>query len=168
MESHGFGIFKPMTPLRLVYILSFATLLLWSSGCQSPEGDVLPFIKKVTEIGFPDQIKILSEYDNGEYEAMGKYELRPEDIPSFIASHPFVPVPLEYPRPPLMDFNSFCQADLIPLSDTIPLPDIRQLHYFSGCKPCNSWVFIMDEKTGELWINLQYPDPGGLTRGCNL
>ena len=168
MEFPTFRILKPLMALRFLYTLPFTVLLLFPAACQSPEGDVLPFIKKVTKIRFPDQIKIVSEYDNGEYEAMGKYRLRPEDIPAFIASHPFVLVPLEIPRPPLTDFNSFCHANLIPLSDTIPLPEIRPLHYFSGCKPGNSWEFIMDEKTGELWINVQYPDPGGLTPGCNL
>jgi hypothetical protein len=131
-------------------------------------GDVLPFIKKVTKIRFPDRIKIVSEYDNGEYEAMGKYQLPRRDIPAFIASHPFVPLPVEHPRLPLMDFNLFCQANLIPVSDSLPSPDTRQLHYFSGCKPGDAWVVILDEKTGELWINVQYPDPGGLAPECNL
>jgi hypothetical protein len=68
----------------------------------------------------------------------------------------------------LMDFNLFCQTNLIPVSDSLPSPDTRQLHYFSGCKPGDAWVVILDEKTGELWINVQYPDPGGLAVECNL
>ena len=153
---------------RFLHTLSFTALLLCSTGCRSGEGAVLPFIKRITNISFPEHLKMVSEYDNLEYEAMGKYGLRPEDMCGFIASHPFVPVPLERPRPPLIDFNSFCHANLIPLSDTIPSPDNRELYYFSGCKPGNSWVVILNEKTGELWINIQYPDPGGLTRGCKL
>lgn len=168
MDSLTFGIFKPVMPTRLLYILFLTMLLLWSTGCRSREGFVLPFTKKVTDIRFPDHIKIVSEYDNGAYEAMGKYQLRPQDLPAFIGSHPFVPLPPGRPRLPLMDFNLFCQAHLIPLSDSLPSPDARPLHYFSGCKPDDTWVFILDEKTGELWINVQYPDPGGLAFECNL
>ena len=168
MESPTFRILKPLMAFRFLYILSFTPLLLFLARCQSTEGDVLPFIKKVTNIRFPDRTKIVSEYDNGEYEAMGKYWLRPQAIPAFIASHPFVPLPVEHPRLLLMDFNLFCQANLIPLSDSLPSPDTRTLHSFSGCKSGDAWVFIMNEKTVELWINIQYPDPGGLSVECKL
>lgn len=155
-------------PPPLPYIFSFAVLLLSAAGCRLGEGYVLPFIKKVTNFRFPVHLEILSEYDNLEFEAMGKYRIPPQDISAFIANHPFVPVSLEHPRPHLTDFNLFCHANLIPLSDSIPSPELRALLYFHGCRPGNSWTFILDEKSGELWINIQYPDPGELVPECDL
>lgn len=157
-----------MMIFRLGCVVFFTALLLCAPGCWLGEGSVLNFAKRVTKIPIPEHTQILSEYDNLEYEAMGKYQLRAQDIPAFVASHPFVPVPSGPSQLPIMHFNSICHSNLIPLSDSIPSPDIRLLQYFTGCTPDNTRTFILDEKTGELWINIQYPDPGGLASSCKL
>ena len=159
---------KPVKAPLFLSILVFLPVLLLLAGCQPNTGSVLPFIKRVTTIQFPEHLKTLAEYGNGEYESMGKYLIPPQEIPAFITSHPFVPVPVMHPRPPLTDFNFFCHSDLIPLSDSIPSPDSVPLHYFTGCRPGNAWTIVLNEKTGELWINIQYPDWGGTGAECKL
>jgi hypothetical protein len=52
--------------------------------------------------------------------------------------------------------------------DSIPFSDKSHLRYFYGCKEGDSWHFILNEKSGELWIEIQYPDFKGQGPACKL
>ena len=136
-----------------------AALLLLLAGCQNDSGSVLSYIRRVTMVTIPAHIKTNAEFDNMEFEAGGKYQLAPKDIPAFLAGNPFRPI--DHPGSSGSLFNKFCQAGLAPLKDTIPLSGPTQLRYFQYCRNNIAWHFTINEKSGELWIEVRYPDISG-------
>jgi len=152
-------------PLLLHIILLLGGSVLFAS-CQYDNGSVLPFIRRVTKVSLPDKIAIISEYDQGELEAGGKYQLEQKDIGSFLSKYPFHPIDQQYLYS--SHFNQMGKSGLFPLSDSIPLSDKSHLKYFYGCKKGNDWLFTLDEKSGELWIEVQYPDFQGQGPGCKI
>ncbi|MBO9199878.1 MULTISPECIES: hypothetical protein [Niastella] len=122
------------------------------AGCQFFQGSNLSYIREVTKVDIPGHITTISEFDNGEWIAGGKYLIKEEYIKAFLAENSFHPVDEQYRSL----FNTISKEDHIPLSDLL------HLKYISNCQGANSWVFTINEKSGELWVEVQYPDFGGL------
>jgi hypothetical protein len=131
------------------------------SGCffATNKGSTLRYIRRITAVSLPADLAIISEFDQGELEAGGKYLLEKKDIKAFLAENPFIA--LDEPHQHIIQFNQYNQTDQIPFSDSV------HLMYFSGCKTGNSWLFTLNVITGELWIEVQYPDLGGQGPSCN-
>ena len=129
-------------------------------GCFliNDRGGVLSYIEKISNVQLPEHINVISEFDNVEFVAGGKYRIDKKDLPVFLHSYPFEPLGRQHYRP---FFNSYAGKDSIPISQS------AQLKYFSGCKPGNTWLFIINENTGELWIEIHYPDFSGQTPPCD-
>ncbi|PSL23297.1 hypothetical protein [Chitinophaga ginsengisoli] len=138
------------------YRLVFITGLVIFMSCQNDSNSILPFIRRVTKISLPNNISIISEFDQGELEAGGKYRLQQKDIRSFLSKNNFHPIDQQCRD--MSHFNLMGKAGLFPPADTIPLSDTSHLEYLYGCKEGNSWLFTLNEKSGELWIEVQYPD----------
>jgi len=131
-----------------------AGLLLAAPGCfLIGGGEVLADIKRISGVILPDRLRIISEFDNGEFVAGGKYWINKKDLQGFLKSHPFEPVHKKYHDGQL--FNAFAGKDSIPFSQ------LSLLKCFSDCKPGDAWLFVVNPSTGELWIELQYPDFAG-------
>ena len=139
---------------HLVTIVALVTL----AGCQYFQGSVLPFIREVTKVKMPGHITTISEFDNGEWIAGGKYIIKEEDLKAFLAENAFQP--MDQLHRYWSHFNTISKEDHIPVSDSL------HLKYISGCREGNSYLFIVNENNGELWLEVQYPDWGG-TRPCD-
>jgi len=166
MESRRLCISLPMKTPCLLYIIVIVTGSVIFESCQYHNNSVLPFIRRVTKISIPGKISTISEFDQGELEAGGKYQLEQKDLGGFLSSNPFHPIDQEYHY--ISRFNFYSKSGLIPLSDSIPFSDTFHLKYFYGCRQGNSWLFTLNEKSGELWIEIQYPDLGGKGPSCKL
>jgi len=157
MELRRLGIYLSMLTSRflciVIVILGVFTLF---PGCLYENSSVLPFIRSVTRVSIPSSISTISEFDQGELKAGGKYQLEQKDVESFLSKNSFRPIDQEYLL--LSHFNLMGKADLFPISDSIPISDTSHLQYFYGCKEGNSWIFTLHEKSGKLWIEIQYPD----------
>ena len=135
--------------IHLVVIVVLVTL----AGCQYFHGSVLPLIREVTKVKMPGHLKTISEFDNGEWIAGGKYMIKEEDLKTFLAENAFQPIGKQTSYVSL--FNTLSKEYHIPLSDSL------HLKYISDCQGEHSWVFTVNENTGELWVEVQYPDWGG-------
>ena len=166
MESGRLCISLVMKKACLLYICVLVAGSVPFAGCGYRSDSVLPFIRRVTGISLPGTVSIVSEFDQGEFEAVGKYRLEQKDVGAFLSSHPFHP--FDQAHRYISRFNHYTSSGLIPLSDTIPRLDTASLQYFTGCKEGNAWLFTLNEKTGELWVEIQYPDFGGQGPGCRL
>jgi len=151
------------TTLHIILLLGASVVF---ASCQYNSGSVLPFIRRVTKVSLPNKIAIISEYDQGELEAGGKYRLEQKDIGSLLSKYPFHSIDQQYLYS--SHFNRMGKSGLFPLSDSIPLSDKSQLKYFYGCKEGNDWLFTLNEKSGELWIEVQYPDFQGQGPACKI
>jgi hypothetical protein len=123
------------------------------AGCQYFPGSNLSFIREVTKVEIPGHTTMISEFDNGEWIAGGKYQIKEKDIKAFLAENSFQPIDQQYRSRSL--FNTFSKDDHIPWSDSL------HLKYISDCREGHSWNFTVNENTGELWVEVQYPDWGG-------
>src|ERR1700754_681831 len=157
--------FLMKTPCLLYSIVLLSGSLLFAS-CQFQGFSVLSYIRSVTRISIPANTTILSEFDQGEFEAVGKYQLDQKEVGRFLSSNPFHSIDQEHRY--ISHFNLYTRSGLIPLSDSIPLSDKFHLKFFYGCKEGNAWLFTINEKTGELWVEVQYPDLGGQGPSCKL
>lgn len=140
---------------KFPFLFIISMLLLF--GCSDREN--INYIRKVTNISLPADIKVIAEYDNGETISIGKYRLKTNEIAGFMANKSFRKVDMRFP--PLSQFNAFDKKEAMSLDDS------TNLRYFTGCNPDNSWLFTINITTGDLWVEVQYPDPGGLSPGCD-
>lgn len=152
MESGGQSILSPMKTFhfRNHLVTVIASVIL--AGCQNFPGS-LSFVREVTKVEIPGHITTISEFDNGEWIAGGKYLIQEQDIKTFLAKNSFQPIDKKYRSL----FNTISKEDHIPLSDSLHLKYISNCN----CREGHSWVFTVNENTGELWIEVQYPDWGG-------
>lgn len=153
-----------MKTAYLPYIIVVGSVIFGS--CQYNSSSVLSFIRRVTKISLPSNISIISEFDQGELEAGGKYQLEKKDLEGFLSKTPFHPIDQQFRY--LSHFNFYSRANLIPRSDSIPLSELSNLKYYYGCKEGNSWLFTLNEKSGELWVEVQYPDFKGQGPSCKF
>jgi hypothetical protein len=165
MELRGLCISLPMKTPFFQYIIVIVTGSVIFASCQYDSISVLSFIRRVTKISIPADISTISEFDQGELEAGGKYQLKQKDLEEFLSTNYFHSIDQEYYH--LSRFNFYSRAGLIPPSDSIPFLDKFHLKYFYGCRKGNFWLFTLNKKSGELWIEVQYPDFGGQGPSCN-
>ncbi len=155
---------KASLSLHIIVFLAGSVIFI---SCQSDTGSVLSFIRRVAKISLPNNISIISEFDQGELEAGGKYRLEQKELDSFLTRNKnFRPIDQQYHY--MSHFNLMSKSGLFPLSDSIPFSDKLYLKYFYGCKEGNSWLFTLNEKSGELWIEVEYPDFQGQGPACKI
>jgi hypothetical protein len=146
---------------RFLVCLVFVCISLSLISCELLNDSAgLTYIRRITKVSLPRQISVISEFDQGEIEMGGKYRIFTTDIKMFLDSNVFHPIDQEYRF--LSHFNDFSKVNHIPASDSL------YMKYLSGCEDGNSWLFTLNEKTGELWIEVQYPDFGGDGPSCKI
>jgi hypothetical protein len=64
-----------------IYVIVITSILI--SGCKFGEGPVLHFIKSVSEVAIPSRTRTIAEFDQGEIEAIGKYQVDKKDLRLF-------------------------------------------------------------------------------------
>ena len=166
VELLPFCILATMRIPCLLYPYFIVMILILFSGCGFSDGAVLPFIKSVSPIAIPSRTRIIAEFDQGEIEAVGKYQFEREDLGLFLSSHSFRVADKELPW--ISHFNHYTKGGQISPLDSIPFSEMSHLRYFYGCKPGNSWLFTVDVRSGALWVEVQYPDFGGLGPSCPM
>lgn len=166
MELSALRILLLMKTPCFVYVIFIVVGSVIFASCQFNSNSVLSSIRRVTKISIPNNISTISEFDQGELEAGGKYQIEGNDLKGFLSSNPFHPIDQEYLY--MSRFNFFSKAGLVPLSDSIPMSDKSHLKYFYGCREGDSWLFTLNEKSGELWVEVQYPDFKGQGPACKF
>jgi hypothetical protein len=166
MELRHLCIFIPMRTPLFLNIVGLLTGSAIFASCHFNNESELSFIRRVTKIPIPNDISTISEFDQGELEAGGKYRLEQKDLEGFLSKNNFRPIDRQYLY--MSHFNLMGKSGLFPLSASIPLSDKSHLKYFYGCKGGNSWLFTLNEKSGELWVEVEYPDLQGQGPGCKI
>lgn len=115
-------------------------------------------IEKITGIDLPPWTWTEEEYDNGEFAVVAKYSLTESGRETFITENNLT----LYSQNPV---GLTCADWLQPENQ----PDYAKptLYSLSNCTDHNSWTILLDRSTGELWIEVHYPDFSGDSPGCD-
>lgn len=123
--------------------------------------NTIKFIERVTSIKLPSRTKVVQLTDNGEFIVVGKFLLPIEDVPSFEKQNHFVPAIRK-------EELYFLSGRLFIDSANWPKPnDFKQVSHMSDCKRSNTWDFLINNETGELWVTVDYPDMAGDATPCD-
>lgn len=116
------------------------------------------YIENITGIEFPNLTSTEEEFDNGEFVVVAKYTLSESNRKSFIKENHLI----EYSKNPIhLAFTNELHQENQPNylgSDLFVLED---------CTKYNSWKILTNLKTGELWVEVLYPDFSGDAPTCN-
>lgn len=135
-----------------------ALLLLWVAFRVFLHHSNKEFIKRITGIDLPYNVQTIEEVDNGEYILIGKYIL--PDGRRFSASDKLKPLKSSN------DISlAFTDIFLKPENRPVFNADSR-FKYWADCAPGNSWWILLNDETGELWIEVRYPDWSGDAPPC--
>jgi hypothetical protein len=110
----------------------------------------LAWIQKTSGVSLPSGIRDVSIYDNGEFFITAHVQLPAATVAKF--SQGFSPTP----NAPLglmgMDkLNKRFQS----------IPPDADLVAYDGRSKLNTWLYVLDRKSGHLWITVHYPDMAG-------
>ena len=132
------------------------------------------FIERVTKTKFPPRTSTLQTYDNGELVVVGKYQIAKKEVKQYAERYNFRPYIsyTEYQKSWLKDSNmkfedvfmGLRMMNALQSKSGIRLAKIensRDFKVLTGCSPDNTWSFLLNVKTGELWLEVMYPDMAG-------
>ena len=127
----------------------------------TPHGS-LAYMQRISGVRLPPGIRDVSVYDNGETYVTAHVLLPAGAVNDFASQFAFQPVlhkegaPVGIPGAP---FGILGIEGLAPAFRTIPKDaDLAEFH---GRSTNNTWLFILDTRSGHLWFTVQYPDYGG-------
>lgn len=143
--------------ISLIVVL-LITLLIGGNFLYNRYFSVKGYIERVCKIEFPAWTSTEQEVDNGEFAAIGKYVLAESSRESFITDHQLE----AYSKSPIQ------------LTFTYLLTKSNRPNYAAsnlyGKEDCNgpySWTILTNSITGELWIEVAYPDFSGDSAPCD-
>lgn len=117
----------------------------------------LSFASRVTGLPLRDA-SVLEAGDDAELSAQLYAVLAPPAVDGLAATLPVADRPEPWPG------DSFFRRETI---DGFPHPgpdaELRGVH---GCTEHNEWLGYLDARSGELWLEIMYPDMGGDAPGC--
>lgn len=112
----------------------------------------LSYVERVTDVEFPSSVSQIDLFDNLEYFMVAHARLRDTDVKAFVNRYGFDTSPVEV---------TLWIELLTPENRTIPAD--ADLLYLEDWNNSNRWLFVLDQKSGRLWMVVFYPDPGGET-----
>ena len=92
-----------------------------------------------------------------EFVCVAKYVIPKEEIPTFKKQYQLQ----DYASHPL-EFDDYLSTE-----NMSGLTNLSQCYSLSDCKGGNHWYVLLNEVTGELWIEVTYPDMGGDAPPCD-
>ncbi|HNT77093.1 MAG TPA: hypothetical protein PKH77_18945 [Anaerolineae bacterium] len=109
----------------------------------------IQYIQRTTGILLPMGFSQVDTFDNTEFYVVAHVRLRADSVADFLYDYGF-------------DDPEFFMPWLDVLKpENRTLPADAKLYYLEGRSATNRWQFILDEKSGRLWMVVFYPDPGG-------
>ncbi|MEM7182261.1 MAG: hypothetical protein AAF518_15205 [Spirochaetota bacterium] len=128
----------------------------------------------MTKTKFPPGTNTIQTYDNTEFVVIGKYQIAKEKVKQYVETYNFRPYIsyAEYQKSWLKDSNMrFADVFMgLPMMDALQsksgvnpakIANSRDFKVLTGCSPDNTWSFLLNVKTGELWVEVMYPDMAG-------
>lgn len=138
-------------------------VLSWFAWKCSPWGD-LAYFEEHTGIDLPTFPSELAVYDDWEMSSTLHLVLPRERVARVLSTPSFrrgEQQRLSFRLEPSRLFR----IGMLPEEYQRPPPGAR-LHQAQGCRGRTSWRAILDEKSGALWIEVQYPDWSGDVPPC--
>jgi len=116
-------------------------------------------IERTTQIELPFGTETIETVDNYEYACEGKFLIPESEIRSFIREYGLQPVGND----PLPKFGVM----LLSKKNQPVMHQNQPFFVLEDCLEQNSWRVLLNGRTGELWIVLNYPDMAGDYLPCN-
>lgn len=117
-------------------------------------------MQRLSSIDFPEDTRTIQEVDNGEFVIIGKYVMDTGHINDFITDyHLAVPGTTAQVNPLMTHYL-----------DSLNRPSLESLsnyHFLADCKGQNSWFVLLNHRSGELWMQVEYPDAAGDAPPCS-
>lgn len=115
-------------------------------------------IEQTTQIDLPCGTETVETADNYEYTSQGKFLIPESEIRSFIR---------EYNLQPLSNTPAHQFSTILLSKKHQPVVDRSKPFFFlEDCHEQNTWRVLLNERTGELWIVVDYPDMAGDNIPC--
>jgi hypothetical protein len=118
------------------------------------------YMERITSIQFPEGTKTIETSDNGEFATQGKFKLNESEVTTFLGAHPFDTLGKWHE----MRFKE--KFFLLSETSRPVINDKKVFRHFQDCKPGNQWTYLLKITSGELWVEVQYPDWGGTGPSC--
>lgn len=125
-------------------------------GC-SPRKNEIERLSMINLLKGTETVEIV---DNGEFEVDGKFMIPQKAIDKFSR---------ENDLQPLENVASYSEQfiKLLSIENTPQVEKKDEYLWLEDCNANNHWRFLLDEHTGELWTNVEYPGKDGDAPPCN-
>lgn len=117
------------------------------------------FITRATDIELPSWTSTIEAVDNAEFVAIGKYVIPKESISEF--ADQYLLSKMAGSNTPL-DFDEY-----LSIENQSSRANLENCIFLDDCNGGNHWRVILNEVSGELWIEVTYPDMAGDTPPCD-
>lgn len=119
----------------------------------------LSFISRITGVEFPPGISNVTIYDNTEYVVVAHVHVPNDQVAAFVQLNDFEKIE---DRQELKDRIAQVSRFAPSLFDA-RFRDVPMTANWNklGRTESNTWLFQLDRATGDLWIEVMYPDRGG-------
>ena len=145
-------------PVGLVVVIVIASCVLLALLLRRWRNDApLRYATRVTSLPLLDA-EVIEVADDGEMSTQMYLLLPPESV-SMVRARGLVPTP----PPARWPDDTFSSTEQFA---AWPPPSSSVLLGIEGCTGGNAWFGYLDESSGELWLEILYPDWGGDPPGC--
>lgn len=138
---------------QILYILIAVSVFSCGVDCETG------YIERVSNVGLPKNIEIIECNDNGVTLVATVFHTDSVGIEKLLRENEFEKVPADYsPR-----FFGMSLLD----SANLNFGNKENLFLLEDCIETNSWYFLLNEKRGIVWCEVQYPDWAGDNPPCD-
>ena len=135
--------------------LAIAAIICIVSCQQRGESYEKVFYHKISNIKIPDNYKVLENIDNGEFVTATVFQIDSLTLNQFAKTNHFDTICISISYQPLFWSKNYFRNYK---------PEFKSLDTIlvnHGTKGKNSWEYVINPKTKQLWAEIQYPDWGG-------
>lgn len=142
----------------LVSAFVMLIVIILSTWIYNSYFSVTSFITKTTGIELPEGTETIETKDNWEFVCLGYYRIQNEYIDSFVKEN----------RLSKFGGANFALSfdEYLELNNRSANTEISQCVFLDSCKGGNHWHVILNTTSGELWIEVTYPDMSGDAPPC--
>lgn len=116
------------------------------------------YITKTTGINLPKGTETIETIDNWEFVCIGYYSIQNEQIGSFIKENH---LSKSAGSNTALSFDEYLKLD-----NRSANTEMSQCVFLDSCNNGNHWHVILNTTSGELWIEVTYPDMSGDAPPC--
>jgi len=147
---------------RILILLIYPFIIYGCDFEESYKNDV-KWMTEISGVHIPENSDTMKVDDNWEWGIIAKFQLNKSNISSFLKEYDFSPwepwnIENRLIRLSVLEGERFNYDYNLELK--------KDYFFYSGCKPGNQWNLLVNEKTGEFWFEVLYPDHGGDIEEC--